>query len=305
MSHRDNIIKKNKELSKPMDLMNVGFVGVVEPTPVPLLNWSTFSANITQRTPSSTGGGTSSSYLVSGLRAPASGNNVYGTTQSLNGTTWSNVSNQPTGVIHASGGGDSNSDHIVAGGYNISVGGNAGHNTTIKFNGSSWSTTGNLPSASWGFVGDGDTSDAIMGGNMGYGFGNQAAKFNGSNWSSISGGVGVVGTGSMAGRSTDAMHTYNGASEKYNGSSWSTLSSLSSTSAGNGGTGGNSLSCLAFGGGSIKTDEYDGSSWSTKNDFVSSSAGKARTCRMKPNGTGLSVWDGVNSAGNGTCYTYG
>ena len=29
MSHRDSLIKKNKELSKPMDLMNVGFVGVV------------------------------------------------------------------------------------------------------------------------------------------------------------------------------------------------------------------------------------------------------------------------------------
>ena len=28
MSHRDSLIKKNKELSKPMDLMNVGFVGV-------------------------------------------------------------------------------------------------------------------------------------------------------------------------------------------------------------------------------------------------------------------------------------
>jgi hypothetical protein len=27
MSHRDSLIKKNKELSKPMDLMNVGFVG--------------------------------------------------------------------------------------------------------------------------------------------------------------------------------------------------------------------------------------------------------------------------------------
>ena len=29
MSHRDGIIKKNKELSKPMDLFNVGFVGTV------------------------------------------------------------------------------------------------------------------------------------------------------------------------------------------------------------------------------------------------------------------------------------
>ncbi len=29
MAHRDNPIKKNKELSKPMDLMNVGFVGNV------------------------------------------------------------------------------------------------------------------------------------------------------------------------------------------------------------------------------------------------------------------------------------
>ena len=29
MSHRDNPIKKNKELSKPMDLMNVGFVGAL------------------------------------------------------------------------------------------------------------------------------------------------------------------------------------------------------------------------------------------------------------------------------------
>ena len=28
MSHRDSVIKNNKELSKPMDLMNVGFVGV-------------------------------------------------------------------------------------------------------------------------------------------------------------------------------------------------------------------------------------------------------------------------------------
>ena len=27
MSHRDSLIKKNKELAKPMDLMNVGFVG--------------------------------------------------------------------------------------------------------------------------------------------------------------------------------------------------------------------------------------------------------------------------------------
>ena len=27
MSHRDSLIKTNKELSKPMDLMNVGFVG--------------------------------------------------------------------------------------------------------------------------------------------------------------------------------------------------------------------------------------------------------------------------------------
>jgi len=36
MSHRDSLIKKNKELSKPMDLMNVGFVGVaaVEPDPI-------------------------------------------------------------------------------------------------------------------------------------------------------------------------------------------------------------------------------------------------------------------------------
>ena len=29
MSHRDNTIKKNKEFKKPMDLMNVGFVGNV------------------------------------------------------------------------------------------------------------------------------------------------------------------------------------------------------------------------------------------------------------------------------------
>jgi hypothetical protein len=29
MSHRDSIIKKNKELKKPMDLMNVGFTGNV------------------------------------------------------------------------------------------------------------------------------------------------------------------------------------------------------------------------------------------------------------------------------------
>ena len=29
MSHRDNPIKKNKELSKPMDLFNVGFTGNV------------------------------------------------------------------------------------------------------------------------------------------------------------------------------------------------------------------------------------------------------------------------------------
>ena len=28
MSHRDSPIKTNKELSKPMDIMNVGFVGV-------------------------------------------------------------------------------------------------------------------------------------------------------------------------------------------------------------------------------------------------------------------------------------
>ena len=28
MSHRDSPIKKNKELKKPMDIMNVGFVGV-------------------------------------------------------------------------------------------------------------------------------------------------------------------------------------------------------------------------------------------------------------------------------------
>jgi len=36
MSHRDSVIKKNKELKKPMDLMNVGFVGaaakVVDPS---------------------------------------------------------------------------------------------------------------------------------------------------------------------------------------------------------------------------------------------------------------------------------
>jgi|APSaa5957512535_1039671.scaffolds.fasta_scaffold313764_1 hypothetical protein len=36
MSHRDSLIKKNKELSKPMDLMNVGFTGSISPSdPVP------------------------------------------------------------------------------------------------------------------------------------------------------------------------------------------------------------------------------------------------------------------------------
>ena len=35
MSHRDSPIKKNRELNKPMDLMNVGFVGTVSVAPTP------------------------------------------------------------------------------------------------------------------------------------------------------------------------------------------------------------------------------------------------------------------------------
>ena len=60
MSHRDSLIKKNKELSKPMDLMNVGFVGAAGGEDEPNLDyWDTYSMSNTYYTelfPSGSGG---------------------------------------------------------------------------------------------------------------------------------------------------------------------------------------------------------------------------------------------------------
>ena len=54
MSHRDSPIKKNKELNKPMDIMNVGFVGVASaPTGSAFLVFDNFTEETTQTTSSS------------------------------------------------------------------------------------------------------------------------------------------------------------------------------------------------------------------------------------------------------------
>ena len=46
MSHRDSFIKKNRELKKPLDLFNVGFLSIITVTPF----------SVTGGTPSSSGG---------------------------------------------------------------------------------------------------------------------------------------------------------------------------------------------------------------------------------------------------------
>ncbi len=47
MSHRDNPIKKNKELSKPMDFFNVGFVGAVgSSTPAVIVTSGSYSTDV-------------------------------------------------------------------------------------------------------------------------------------------------------------------------------------------------------------------------------------------------------------------
>jgi hypothetical protein len=54
MSHRDSPIKKNKELNKPMDIMNVGFVGVASaPTGSAVLVFDNFTEETAQTTASS------------------------------------------------------------------------------------------------------------------------------------------------------------------------------------------------------------------------------------------------------------
>ena len=265
--------------------------------------WSTNSAKITKRTSSATSGGTQSSFMIAGMREPSSGNTTYADVQKWDGTSWSSGTSKPQATIHASGGGDSNTDHMSAGGYHCCD--NAGHNETHEWNGSSWSTSGTLPSAGWGFVGDGNTTTGIMGGNMGYGFGNRCATYNGSSWTNVSDGVGIVGTGTMAGKEASAIHGYQGDCETWDGSAWTTVADLTAGSSGaNGGSGGDSSQALFFGGGTLVTDIWNGTTFKAGSNYVSTSAGDKRSCNVDSKGVGLSTWDGGSSAGNGDVFKY-
>jgi len=200
--------------------------------------------------------------------------------ETFNGSTWTaNPATLNNGRSFLSGCGTQTAALAVGGQIPPS---GAGSNYTEKWNGTSWTSSGNYPGSYYGMYAFGTQTAAIAcGGNPGT---TNANSFNGSTWTSVSsmntardmfGGAGVQTAGIIfGGRLAPTFASTTGATELYNGTSWTSNPTGLATARRNvGSCGSQSLALFACGDAgpayTASTEEWTGQALLTKTITVS------------------------------------
>jgi hypothetical protein len=243
------------------------------------------SSNVVWANPTGGGGGLPATINVNDLLVGNTSNGVSTLSVGTSGQVLSVTSSTGAGVWSAAAGGNLNNakSRLAGAGTQsaaLAIGGESGGplNQTESYNGSSWSNVGNLNTARSYLAGCGTQSAALaIGGDLGGGTSTGLTEsWDGSSWS-----VPMAGTLVTAADKLSAVGTQSAAlafggtnfgtplnnTQSYNGSSWTSSSTLNVARSGLGGAGIQSAA-LAFagdqGGGAISnvTESWDGSSWS-------------------------------------------
>jgi hypothetical protein len=204
--------------------------------------------------------------------------------ESYNGTSWTSTPNVNT-FRYGIGGVGTQTAALGFGGY---VPGSATSNATEEWNGSSWTTQNTLPTATYGIAGAGIQTAAL-------GFGGSPGSagtpvitttrtYNGTSWTDVPATLNT-GRSQLSGSGTQtaalAMAGLNPPGfvnvESYNGSTWTTITSLN-TGRINGGAAGTQTSSIIFGGQTppsltrtSATEIWNGTSWTTSSNMATAS----------------------------------
>ena len=224
-------------------------------------------------------GGASAGTQTEALYAGGNTGSYVATTEEYNGTSWGPGGNLNTARGYTAGAGTQTAA-VVFGGFTPSSP-TFSTSATEEYNGSSWaSNPPGLGTARYGLAGCGTQTSALaFGGTVPPG--NQTEEYNGSTW--ITGGNLNTARKYLAGCGTQTAglavggnpspSTVTGATEEYNGTSWTSNPTGLNSSRGSGlGVAGTITSAVAFGGlltapapgtGTTATELYNGSTWTS------------------------------------------
>ena len=195
-----------------------------------------------------------------------------------NGTSWTSTGSLNTARRGGIGGAGIQTSALAFGGYST-----ANSSASESFNGSTWTTTPSLNTARNGVMGCGasNTSALAFGGDITYGQQTATENWNGSAWTnnptglntarSNGGGCGIqtaaLAVGGIQFGPTGSGTTVISSTESYNGTSWTSVTSMNTARYGLG-LGGTQTLAVAFGGNANPpltgaTELYNGTSWTT------------------------------------------
>ena len=260
-------------------------------------SWTEVEDLNTARSAGQGAGTTTSSGIYFGGEGPASGGYVvYAQTENWNGSSWTEVNDMVTARYMMSLGTGSSSSAIVTGGRN------PGYNGLTEI----WSAPSTFQTITQGQLFYNSTANA---------FKETITDFPGATWASAAN-LNTAGTnaaGATAGSQTAAL-VFAGdrpsrvtATEEFNGSSWTTVNSMS-TGRNNLGGFGVYNAANGFGGGTPSAtnanESWDGSSWSTVNS-LNTPRGNVAGCGLQTAGLaiGNSPNVGITEDFNGTSFT--
>ena len=261
--------------------------------------------------------GSSAGTLTAGL---AFGGGMSTTTESYDGTSWTNLAsahNNP-GAQNTGGVGTQTSALLVAGG-----GWPNGTNAVYEYDGSSWTSGGNLGTAGYYIGAHGTQTAALASGgrsNMApaefFGRNTKCEEYDGSSWTAagalsngrfIHGAAGTQ-TAGLAFAGNDDNYTAINSTEHYDGSSWTAGGNYGEVKVNHAGFGTQTAAVGAGGGPSINsaTYTYDGSTWSADTSMPSgrsnisgsgtSSAGFVIGGNSNPAAVDNDEWSGAGEA---------
>ena len=159
-------------------------------------------------------------------------NSVTSNVEEYDGTSWTEVTNYPSGMQWLMGVGTQTAGLFFGGQNNTNSNGGTNQTLTVEYDGTSWTTSGGLNAARRVMTGFG-TQTAAVGAN-GNPSSNQAEAYDGSSWTNLpTPGNSCEGRGSAAASPQTAGLIFGGSSppdgkqvEEWNGSSWSEQNNL-------------------------------------------------------------------------------
>jgi hypothetical protein len=195
--------------------------------------------------------------------------------ESWNGTSWTATPALNTGRLYLATGAGIQTAGLGFGGQTVP--GSADSSASESYNGSTWTSTPSLNSARRNAGGSGTQTAALAFGGNGPGPLSSTEIWNSTSWTNSPATLntareGIAGIGTQ----TAALSVGGGgtAVESYNGSTWTTISSLTSSrdSAGRAGT---QTAALVFGGNPVSsvTESWNGTSWSTNPTSLATNRG--------------------------------